>query len=252
MSAEPILQTKEIRKEFGSLVAVDGISVEFRRAENVGIIGPNGAGKSTFVNLISGALDLTDGSVVFNGEDISSLKRYQRVRKGLVRSFQLPQVYEELTVFENIQASVISRNKDNNQVFVPVSSESNSVNEAEEILRMFNLHDEANLKAESLPHGDRKVLDVAMAFAQDPKLILLDEPTSGVGSEKKNQVMKTIVEVAQQKEIGLIFIEHDMELIRQYSDRVIALHEGRLLNAGQPEEILDSDEVNEFILEGGV
>lgn len=252
MSTEPILRTDDVRKEFGSLVAVDSVSLDFYPNEIVGIIGPNGAGKTTYINLISGALPLTDGKIVFDDEDISDMKKYERVRKGLVRSFQTPQLYNEMTVFENLQASVLSRKQENNRLFTPTSRDTESVEEVEEIVEMFDLSDHANEHTEHLPHGVRKIIDVAMSFALRPKLMLLDEPTSGVGSQEKHAVMETITDTAIEQGIGLIFIEHDMELIRTYSDRVIALHQGRVLTDDEPERVLKSEEVNQYILEGGV
>lgn len=252
MSPEPILRTDDVRKEFGSLVAVDTVSLDFYPNETVGIIGPNGAGKTTYINLISGALPLTDGEIVFDNEDISDMKKYERVRKGLVRSFQTPQLYDEMTLFENLQASVLSRKQENNRLFAPTSRDAESIEEVEEIVEMFDLSEHANEQTEHLPHGVRKILDVAMSFALRPKLMLLDEPTSGVGSGEKHAVMETITDAAVEQGIGLVFIEHDIELIRTYSDRIIALHEGRVLIDDEPERVLKSDEVNQYILEGGV
>ena len=252
MSTEPILRTENVRKDFGSIVAVDGVSVEFYDDEIVGIIGPNGAGKTTFTNLISGALPLTDGTIIFDGEDISGLQKYKRVRRGLVRSFQIPQIYDEMTVFENMQASVLSRKQENNRLFMPTTRDSASVSETERLLELFNLEAHADDHTEHLPHGVRKVLDVAMSFALEPEIMILDEPTSGVGSREKNAVMETITEAAVEQHIGLIFIEHDMELIRDYSDRIIALHEGRVLADDDVTAVMESEKVNQFILEGGV
>ncbi|MEM4781465.1 MAG: ABC transporter ATP-binding protein [Halalkalicoccus sp.] len=252
MAAEPILRTEEVRKTFGNLVAVDGVSLEFYPNEIVGIIGPNGAGKTTYINLISGALPLTSGRIVFDNEDISDAKKYKRVRKGLVRSFQIPQIYDEMTVFENLQASVLSRKRENNRLLTPTSWDTDSVEETEGLLDMFNLTGHADEHTEHLPHGVRKVLDIAMSFALRPKLMLLDEPTSGVGSKEKHAVMETITRAATERGIGLVFIEHDMELVRTYSERIVALHEGRVLVDDDPEYVLESERVNEYILEGGV
>ena len=249
---EPILRTEDVRKEFGNLIAVDGVSLEFYDDEIVGIIGPNGAGKTTYTNLISGALSLTAGTIVFDGDDISDLRKYKRVRRGLVRSFQIPQIYDELTVFENVQSSVISRSEKNNRLFTLTSRDTDSIEETERLLEMFNLEAHADEHTEHLPHGVRKILDVAMSFALRPKLMVLDEPTSGVGSREKNAVMETITDAAVEQNIGLIFIEHDMELIRNYSDRIVALHEGRVLADDDPATVMNSEEVNQFILEGGV
>jgi branched-chain amino acid transport system ATP-binding protein len=252
MSPEPILRTEDVRKEFGELVAVDGVSLDFYPNETVGIIGPNGAGKTTYLNVVSGALPLSAGRIVFDGEDVSDAKKYKRVRKGLVRSFQIPQIYDELTVFENLQASVFSRKRENNRLFMPTRWDTESVEEVEELLEMFNLSEHADEHTEHLPHGVRKILDIAMSFALRPKLMLLDEPTSGVGSKEKHAVMETVTRAATEQGTGLVFIEHDMELVRNYAERIVALHEGRVLVDDDPERVLESERVNEYILEGGV
>lgn len=252
MSTEPILRTEDVRKEFGELVAVDGVSLDFYPNETVGIIGPNGAGKTTYIDVVSGALSPSAGRIVFDGEDVSETKKYKRVRKGLVRSFQIPQIYDELTVFENLQASVLSRKRENNRLFMPTAWDTESVEEVEELLEMFNLSEHADEHTEHLPHGVRKILDIAMSFALRPELMLLDEPTSGVGSKEKHAVMETVTRAATEQGIGLVFIEHDMELVRSYAERIVALHEGRVLVDDEPERVLEADRVNEYILEGGV
>ncbi|WP_255193588.1 ABC transporter ATP-binding protein [Natronobeatus ordinarius] len=248
----PILRTEGVEKRFGSLTAVDGVDVEFYRDEIVSIIGPNGAGKTTFINLVSGLLELTSGRIVFDGDDVSELAQYKRVQRGLVRSFQLPQVYDELTVFENLQSSVITRNRDNNRLLTPVTRDAGSLEETEQLLRTFNLYEHRDEHTEHLPHGVRKILDIAMSFALEPSLMLLDEPTSGVGTKEKNAVMETITEAATERGVGLVFIEHDMELVMNYSDRIVALHEGSVLIDDDPERVMNSETVQAYILEGGV
>jgi branched-chain amino acid transport system ATP-binding protein len=157
-----------------------------------------------------------------------------------------------MTVFENLQASVLSRKRENNRFFTPTEWDTDSVEEVEDLLEMFNLSGHADEHTEHLPHGVRKILDIAMSFALRPELMLLDEPTSGVGSKEKHAVMETITRAAAERGIGLVFIEHDMELVRNYTQRIIALHEGRVLVDDEPGRVLESERVNEYILEGGV
>ena len=246
--SEPILETDDVRKEFGSLVAIDGVSLEFYRDEIVGIIGPNGAGKTTYVNLISGALTPTSGRVLFKDRDISGLKRHKRVQLGLVRSFQIPQIYDELTVFENVQSSVISRRQDNNKLFTPIDRHTETVEETEELLDIFGLSAHADDETEHLPHGIRKVLDVAMSFALDPQYLLLDEPTSGVATQEKEYVIETIVEASEAEGVTTVTIEHDMDLVKEYADRLVVLHEGSVFREGEPELLETDSELRRVLL----
>lgn len=247
-----LLKTRDLTKSFGSLVAVDGVTLEFYENEVVGIIGPNGAGKTTFINLIAGRLMPSDGQIHFQETEITNLAEYKRVKHGIARSFQIPEVYGDLTALENVRASIISREKKNNHFFRPLSRDPETREEAGEYLSMFGLEDQAEIVADALPHGDRKILDIAMTFALEPEIILLDEPTSGIGSESTGPVMETTINVAKATNTSLIFIEHDMDLITRYSDRVVGIHNGSVLEEGTPEDVLESETVKEHIREEGV
>lgn len=249
--SEKILEVDQLSKSFGTVQAVDEISLSIEQGDIVGIIGPNGAGKTTFINVITGTLMPTGGSVSFENEDITDMSEHNRAQKGLVRSFQIPSLYSDLTALENVRGSVISREKKSSKFYKPLSRDPSTKEEAISYLDDFGLKDEMNTKVNSLPHGDRKILDIAASFAMDPSLILLDEPTSGVGSEHTEAVMQQTLDVAKKNGISLVFVEHDMELVSQFANRVIAFHQGQILEQGTPDEVLQSETVKEHIREEG-
>ncbi|WP_435365705.1 ABC transporter ATP-binding protein [Haloarchaeobius sp. DYHT-AS-18] len=248
---KPLLETRNVRKTFGNVVATDDVDISFYEDEIVGVIGPNGAGKTTFINLISGSLSPTSGRIIFEGEDIADLPDHRRVKKGIARSFQLPHLYDELSVLDNVRAALVSRKGRNGNFYSLLSRDEEVYKEAMSTLETFELDDDTTMMAEDLSHGKRKILDIAMSFALEPDLLLLDEPTSGVGSEDKTDVMETVTLAARETGTSLVFVEHDMQLVSEFSDRVVALHNGRILSEGDPEAVLNSEEVKEHIREEG-
>ncbi|MEF8785884.1 MAG: ABC transporter ATP-binding protein [Haloarculaceae archaeon] len=254
-----MLEAKGLRKSFGNIVATDDVSVEFGREEGemVFIVGPNGAGKSTLINLLTGLLDPDEGEVILDGEEITSLRADERVHKGLVRSFQVVKVFEEMTVRENIRTAILIK-EEMTGGFAPRSAlrglfslddEHEEVEaKIEELVDQFRLEDVADDIAEELPHGDRKLLDVAMSFALDPSYLLLDEPTSGVSAQETDYVIETIVEVSEKQNVTTVTIEHDMDLVRGYADRVIALHQGSVHGEGPPSILETDDELRRLLL----
>ena len=254
-----MLEANGLRKAFGNIVATDDVSVEFGREEGemVFIVGPNGAGKSTLVNLLTGLLDPDEGEVVLDGEEITGLRADERVHKGLVRSFQVVKVFEEMTVRENIRTAILIKEQMTGgftpraalQGLFSLDDEHEEVEEKiEELIDQFRLEDVADSIAEELPHGDRKLLDVAMSFALDPSYLLLDEPTSGVSAQETDYVIETIVEVSKKQSVTTVTIEHDMDLVRGYADRVIALHQGSVHGEGPPSMLETDDELRRLLL----
>ena len=254
-----MLEAKGLKKSFGNIVATDDVSVEFGREEGemVFIVGPNGAGKSTLVNLLTGLLDPDEGEVILDGEEISGLRADQRVHKGLVRSFQVVKVFEEMTVRENIRTAILIKEqmtggfnpRDALRGLFSLDDEHEEVEaKIEELVDQFRLEDVADSVAEELPHGDRKLLDVAMSFALDPEYLLLDEPTSGVSAQETDYVIETIVEVSEKQNVTTVTIEHDMDLVRGYADRVIALHQGSVHGEGPPSMLETDDELRRLLL----
>jgi len=233
-----ILEALGIRKLYGAYVALDGVSLSIREGEFVSIIGPNGAGKSTLINVLTGVLHPSAGSVRFKGQDIGGIGAVALTRLGMARSFQLVQIFPELTVLETLQASVVSRLGRGARLFSSLARDSQVQADALEVAALFGLSEKAHTLARELPQGDKKLLDVASAFALRPEIILLDEPTSGVSTADKHAIMEILVGAA--KRIGLraiIQVEHDMDIVFGYSDRIIALHQGKVLADATPAEI---------------
>ena len=230
-----ILEAHDLRKLYGDYVALDGVSLSVREGEFVSIIGPNGAGKSTLINVLTGVLAPSGGHVRFKGRDIGGIGPVALTRLGMARSFQLVQIFPELTVLETLQAAVVSRRRHGSRLFASLRADRRLHAEALEVAALFGLADKAHRRARELPQGDKKLLDVASAFTLRPEIILLDEPTSGVSTADKHTVMEIMVGAA--KQIGLrsiIQVEHDMDIVFGYSDRIVALHQGKVLADATP------------------
>ncbi len=254
-----MLEADGLKKSFGNITATDDVSVEFGKedGELVFIVGPNGAGKSTLINLLTGLLDPDEGSVVLDGEEITSLRPDERVHKGLVRSFQVVKVFEEMTVRENIRTAILIKERMTGG-WTPssffgglfsLSDEHEEVEQrADDLIEQFRLEDAEETVADELPHGDRKLLDVAMSFALEPNYLLLDEPTSGVSAQETDYVIETIVEVSEQQNVTTVTIEHDMDLVKGYADRVIALHQGSVHGEGPASMLETDDELRRLLL----
>jgi len=253
-----MLVAKNLRKSFGKVLATDDVTVEFGReaGEMVFIVGPNGAGKTTLVNLLTGRLDPDEGSVAFveekDGEevvtDITHLSPDERVHEGLVRSFQVVKLFEEMTVRENLRTAVLSERGLTSSMF-SLDDEHPEVEAAvDDLLTRFGLAEDADAVAEELPHGTRKLLDVAMSFGLDPDYLLLDEPTAGVSTREKEYVIDTIAEVSSEQGVTTVTIEHDMEIVTEYADRVLALHQGAVHGEGPPTIIETDDELRRLLL----
>ncbi|WP_435344800.1 ABC transporter ATP-binding protein [Haloarchaeobius sp. HRN-SO-5] len=245
-----MLEARDLHKEFGSLVATDDVSLEFGREEGelVFIVGPNGAGKTTLVNLLTGLLDPDEGEVVLDGEPVTHLSPDERVHAGLVRSFQVVKVFEEMTVRENVRTAVLSREGLTRSLFSLADEHEDVERDVDDLLAKFRLDDVEDAVAEELPHGDRKLLDVAMSFALDPKYLLLDEPTSGVSAQETEYVIETILEVSREESVTTVTVEHDMDIVSSHADRIVALHQGRVHGEGPPEMLETDDELRSLLL----
>jgi branched-chain amino acid transport system ATP-binding protein len=247
-----ILEAHDLRKRYGAYVALDGVSLTVREGEFVSIIGPNGAGKSTLINLLTGVLAPSDGRVRFKGRDIGGIGPVALARLGMARSFQLVQIFPDLTVLETLQAAVVSRLGRGSRLFASLRADRQVRAEALEVADLFGLADRAHSPARALPQGDKKLLDVASAFTLRPEIILLDEPTSGVSTADKHAVMEILVGAARR--IGLkaiIQVEHDMDIVFGYSDRIIALHQGRVLADAAPAAIRADARVVDMVIGRG-
>ena len=249
---KPILSARNVEKSFGAFVAARDISCDIQPRETVSIIGANGAGKTTFVNMISGHLVPSKGTIMFNGCDITGLASRKITQMGLVRSFQIAQVFPTLTVIENMcSAMAIARCNGNlvelckQRMLAP-----DIVQAAEEKLAQFAIAKYRDFPANALSQGVKKILDVAMAAAGEPQLILLDEPTSGVSLEERYGLMKYIIDALKQRGVTIIFIEHDMEIVAHFADRVLAFIDGTIIADGSPKEVFARPDVIERITGG--
>lgn len=237
-----MLEAQNLTKEFGSLKANDDISFSLGETsdEIVFIVGPNGAGKTTLLNLMTGYFQPTSGQILDNGEDITSLEPVDRVHRGIVRSFQIVHLFEEMDVRDNIRICSLSNNNSTGSVLTRNTEYEAVENHIDEILDIFSMEDIADQPVSQLPHGQKKLLDVAMTFGLNPEYLLLDEPTAGVPMGEKEPLMKTIVDVSKSKDVPTLIVEHDMDLVTNYADRVIALHQGSVFSEGDP-KIIEED-----------
>ncbi|MFB6223895.1 MAG: ABC transporter ATP-binding protein [Haloarcula sp.] len=245
-----MLEARNLRKSFGELVATDDITLEFGKedGELVFIVGPNGAGKTTFINLLTGFLSPDEGSIVLDGDDITGMSANGRVDAGIARSFQVVKVFEEMTVRENLRTVVLTEQGKTWSLFSMSDGHEEVEAAVTELVEKFRLEDAADTVAEELPHGDRKLLDVAMSFGLDPDYLLLDEPTSGVSTREKEYVIETIVEVGRAEGVTTVTIEHDMDIVTEYADRVVALHQGAVHGVGPPTMLETDDELRRLLL----
>jgi branched-chain amino acid transport system ATP-binding protein len=244
-----ILQAEGLRKLYGEFCALDGVSLGVDAGEFVSIVGPNGAGKSTLINILTGVTRPSAGKVLFKNREIGGGGPVRLARLGMARSFQLVQVFPDLTVLETLQAAVVARLRRTTRLFASLARDREVQAGALEVAELFGLADKRHLPARQLPQGDKKLLDVASAFALKPEIILLDEPTSGVSTADKTAIMDTLVTAS--KLIGLraiVQVEHDMDIVFAYSDRIIALHQGRVLADASPAAILADQHVMDTVI----
>jgi branched-chain amino acid transport system ATP-binding protein len=233
-----ILRAEGVRKLYGEFCALDGVSLAIDAGQFVSIIGPNGAGKSTLINVLTGRLRPSAGRVWLKDRDVTGIGPVRLARLGLARSFQLVQIFPDLTVLETLQAAVVSRLGRGTRLFASLARDRVVTDAALEVAELFGLADKHHTPSRQLPQGDKKLLDVASAFALRPEIILLDEPTSGVSTADKTAIMEILVSAGRR--IGLqaiILVEHDMDIVFAYSDRIIALHQGTVLADATPAEI---------------
>jgi branched-chain amino acid transport system ATP-binding protein len=242
-----MLVLKNVRKNFWDLKAVDNISFEIKDGEIVSLIGSNGAGKTTLVNLISGYLKPDSGTILFEDRDISREPPYTRIHLGIGRSFQIIHLFDHLSVLDNVRTPLFSKYGFIRRWLLPVGRYRKITEEALAILENFQLSDRKDSFPNELSEGDRKILDIAVAFALKSKLLLLDEPTSGVATHDKFKVMDSIIAAIRKEGVSTMVIEHDMDIVSGYSDRVLVMHEGRLIADGRPEEVMENKEVKAFI-----
>jgi len=244
-----LLETKSVSKCYGALRALEAISIAIRPDEIVSVVGPNGAGKTTLVNLLTGLLTPTTGEVLFMGENIAGIGPVRLAERGLVRSFQLIQIFPQLTVAETIAAAVVSRQKKRWRLFASLATDQAIGARVAEVADIFGLAQRLGTPAATLSQGEKKLLDVASAFALDPRIILLDEPTSGVSTAEKHGIMRTLIAAAKRAGVqSILLVEHDMDLVAAYSQRIIALSQGRVLADLPPERFFADPQLIENVI----
>jgi branched-chain amino acid transport system ATP-binding protein len=243
-----LLQTVDLRKQFGETKACDGVNFVVHEGEFISLVGSNGAGKTSLVNLISAHLTPDSGRILFQGKDITFMTVSERIKAGIARSFQIVNLFDGLTVFDNIALSIFSRDGKAVRIASLADHDEDVRRETLEVLGQFGLRDKTAVLAGGLAQGERKLLDVAVAYALRPKLLFLDEPTSGVSTHEKAQIMDTVSSVVRAGTVTAVVIEHDMDVVFRYSDRIVMMHEGAFLADGTPEQIKANKDVANILL----
>jgi branched-chain amino acid transport system ATP-binding protein len=243
-----LLQTIDLKRYFGDTRAVDNVNLSIEEREFVSLVGPNGAGKTSLINVISALLPAESGTILFRGEDITRTTVTQRVKAGIARSFQLVNVFDDLTTLDNVALAIFSREGKTAHLGALAHLDHGVTSEAEGILGQFGLAGKRDDNARDLAQGERKLLDVALAYALKPKLLFLDEPTSGVSTRDKDQIMDTIASVVRGEGITAVIVEHDMDVVFKYSDRIVVMAQGAILAQGTPDEIRNNEQVAMVLL----
>jgi branched-chain amino acid transport system ATP-binding protein len=238
-----ILEVKGVSKRFGSLVAVRDVSLTVEKGELRAIIGPNGAGKTTFFNLISGMFSPTAGTIAFDGQDITALPAQRRVALGIARTFQITEIFPELTVFDNVRISVEVTEGFRLRPWVSQAERANVHRHVVETLELTGLGAKADRLAGELAHGDQRTTEIAMALALRPRLLLLDEPTAGMGDQETYEITQIIRRLHLDSDLTIVLIEHDMRVIFHLADRITVLDQGGLLAEGAPKDIAANEAV---------
>ena len=242
------LQTQKITKEFGKLRAVNEVSLEITKGDIHAIIGPNGAGKSTYFNLITGYHRATSGKVLFQDKEITDLPAYSRCNLGITRSFQITSIYAKLTVYESVLMALLCHRKVTLDFFS--SAKKFFKEEVWRILEDIGLADQATRLGDSISHGDKKRLELAVTVGTEPDLLLLDEPTCGMSPEETEITMDLINKLSKERGITILFTEHDMSVVFGIAKRISVLHQGTLIADGSPQEVRNSEEVQKVYLGG--
>ena len=244
--AKILLSAKDIKIRFGGVIAADGVNLDVIEGENLAIIGPNGAGKTTFLNVATGYLRPEEGTVTFLGQDITAQLPRTITRLGIARAFQIPQLFLDQTVMENMLIAAASR-RGRPSGFRALSSLP-EVPQMERLLDLVGVRSQAQRKARELSEGQRKLVDIALALALRPQLLLMDEPTSGVSSSEKLGIMDILTRALATEKVTSVFVEHDMDMVERYAHRVAVWNGGKIQKVGTPAEVLADPQVREQVI----
>ena len=242
----PLLQTKDLQLAFGAVVVADHIDFSLTEGERLAVIGQNGAGKTTFINICTGLIHPQAGKVFFEGHDVTALSPRAIALRGMVRSFQLPQLFTEHTVRDCVRIAAAGK-RGGLGLWTPLDK-AVSAEVVDHVLEMVGLAARGNEMSGALPEGQRKLLDIAMALVLKPRLLILDEPTSGVSTDEKHGLMKTIMAALDAEKVTAIFVEHDVDIVSQYATRVAAWIAGRIAADGTPQQVLADPEVRKNVI----
>ena len=244
-----VLSVRGLEKRFGAVVAADALNVDIAPGQKVSLIGANGAGKTTFVNMVTGYLKPDSGSIELEGLDIGRYSPRSVARLGISRSFQIPQLFIDLTAAENVSVAISGARPRRLSFHSPAEAHGRR-EKVLELLERFGLGGLADRPISELAGGVRKLIDIAMALVRRPKLLLLDEPTSGVSAEEKFATMDRVIHAVAPDASTIVFVEHDMEIVSRYADRVVAFYQGRILADGPPSDVLKDVEVRRYVTGG--
>jgi branched-chain amino acid transport system ATP-binding protein len=246
---EVVLSCQGLVKKFGGITATNKVSLDLRRGARHALIGPNGAGKTTLINLMTGVLDATEGSIVLEGQDITRLAPHQRVRRGMVRTFQINQLFASMTPLETLALVVSQQRGLGSRWWRSLGQDAAVAERAQQLLEQFHLAEVASQKTEHLAYGKRRLLEIAIALACEPRVLLLDEPVAGVPAGEREELLQTVA--ALPADVSVLLIEHDMDLVFSFADRMTVLVNGGVLTEGTPDEIAANPDVKAVYLGHG-
>jgi branched-chain amino acid transport system ATP-binding protein len=245
----PVLSARKLNKQFGAVIAAEELSLDISAGQKVSLIGANGAGKTTFVNMATGYLKPDSGAIMLDGTDIGRRSPRQVARLGISRSFQIPQLFIDLTAVENLAVAIAGARSEALSPYAPAEAGGRR-EQAIGLLDRFGLAGQADRPISALAGGVRKLIDIAMALARRPKLLLLDEPTSGVSAEEKFATMDRVIHAVAPDAATIVFVEHDMDIVSRYADRVVAFYSGRIIADGEPTAVLRDPDVRRYVTGG--
>ncbi|HZW11842.1 MAG TPA: ABC transporter ATP-binding protein [Noviherbaspirillum sp.] len=242
-----ILETIDLQRTFGAVVAARDINVRINKGEVVGVIGSNGAGKTTFINMVTGYLPPSSGKILFEGQLIVGRASRDITRMGMARSFQVAQLFPQLTVLDNVLVALVAAESPRPSMFAGYDNPTRR-KRALEILDEFGVANYANALVSAVPQGARKLIDIAMALVSNPRMLLLDEPTSGVSVEEKFPLMDTVMAAVKHHGTTVLFVEHDMDIVARYVSRILAFYSGEIIADGTPMDVLSNERVQELVI----